>query len=422
MTDDDCDEIVHVVIGAFKFFPRLIDTAYTTQIYFMAPASSSLDAPLLLPSAYSVPKTRKKTGTSDTDSDSRDTSSESDSSSDSDEEATHRTPRVHQGGSGLMWGIVVVLILLFGIGVFIYFNPLSIGVASSTIQSSSDSSVGPTATSAAPAAPTASPNAMSSPTGNSPYQSSPYQASSLPTTISDPFPQSSSDGSPTESSSPTSSPESNTTSNSTSPDYAPTSVTDDTASATQAAAGTNLLSMTGVSWNSAVETASSVPGFQGTNGPGIGSWFHTDSTEDSTNGHSWCYFPYYDDNPGFAPDLTVMMDGFDTNELAGAAYCGLEALVTAPNGNQMLLYILDAFDPAWVKEPGSIDIIYDAFIVLNGASPGTDKDTVMSGVTWELTGNRLVAGTFNNGGLGSKRLKREMTNTTSPSSDGIATT
>lgn len=74
------------------------------------------------------------------------------------------------------------------------------------------------------------------------------------------------------------------------------------------------------------------------------------------------------------------MDGFDTNELAGAAYCvsfhfasssrraeydhiiiqGLEALVTAPNGNQMLLYILDAFDPAWVKEPGSIDIIYDA--------------------------------------------------------------
>lgn len=35
--------------------------------------------------------------------------------------------------------------------------------------------------------------------------------------------------------------------------------------------------MTGVSWNSAVETASSVPGFQGTNGPGIGSWFHTAS-------------------------------------------------------------------------------------------------------------------------------------------------
>jgi hypothetical protein len=42
---------------------------------------------------------------------------------------------------------------------------------------------------------------------------------------------------------------------------------------------------------------------------GIGSWFRANNVIDSTNGHSWCGFPYQDSSPLFAPDLTLMGNG-----------------------------------------------------------------------------------------------------------------
>ena len=39
---------------------------------------------------------------------------------------------------------------------------------------------------------------------------------------------------------------------------------------------------------------------------GIGSWFRGNNSIDSTNGHSWCGFPYRDSTPGFAIDITQM--------------------------------------------------------------------------------------------------------------------
>lgn len=45
---------------------------------------------------------------------------------------------------------------------------------------------------------------------------------------------------------------------------------------------------------------------------------------------------------------------------AGKAYCGLEAEFTTPDGLTTLLYIADGFDPAWVRTPGSVDVIYNS--------------------------------------------------------------
>lgn len=63
---------------------------------------------------------------------------------------------------------------------------------------------------------------------------------------------------------------------------------------------------------------------------GIGSWFRANNVIDSTNGHSWCGYPYTDSSPLFAPDLLLMSNG--TNSVwpdpgwytAGKQYCGLE--------------------------------------------------------------------------------------------------
>ncbi|KAL1622333.1 hypothetical protein SLS56_008770 [Neofusicoccum ribis] len=121
---------------------------------------------------------------------------------------------------------------------------------------------------------------------------------------------------------------------------------------------------------------------------GIGSWFR--STNDGTNGNSWCSYPYYDSDPVFA--------------VAGK-YCGLEAKVKdSATGKTKLMYIGDAFDDAWVrvikvddqplsnsanaslKTPASIDIMIDAFSEIHG-SPNNDKNDVINDVEWELTGN-----------------------------------
>jgi hypothetical protein len=43
---------------------------------------------------------------------------------------------------------------------------------------------------------------------------------------------------------------------------------------------------------------------------------------------------------------------------AGTAYCGLEAVFTAPDGRTATLYLADAFDDAWVLTPTSIDVVW----------------------------------------------------------------
>ncbi|GAA5857692.1 hypothetical protein JCM1840_000869 [Sporobolomyces johnsonii] len=131
-----------------------------------------------------------------------------------------------------------------------------------------------------------------------------------------------------------------------------------------------------------------ITGFLGDNTNAIVSWYHTDSSTDSTNGHSWCGFPYSDSLPGFAPSLSTMLNNFGGNyEAAATAYCGLEAVVTTPDGRSATLYIADAFDDTWVRTPASIDVIYDSFAQLYGSTTN-NKDDVVQGASWILTGNR----------------------------------
>ena len=66
---------------------------------------------------------------------------------------------------------------------------------------------------------------------------------------------------------------------------------------------------------------------------------------------------YDNSTPGFAPDVTTMLNNFGGDYVAaGKAYCGLEAEFTAPDGRTALLYIADGFDSKWVLTPGSVDI------------------------------------------------------------------
>lgn len=146
--------------------------------------------------------------------------------------------------------------------------------------------------------------------------------------------------------------------------------------------------------------AQGITGFLGSNGPGIASWYHTDSTTDSTNGHSWCGYPYDDSLPGFAPDVSIMLANFGNSWTeAGKAYCGLEAEFTTPDGLTTLLYIADGFDPAWVRTPGSVDVIYNSWPKLSGYTT-TNKDNVVQGVTWKFTGKRNSAYSFEGAGSG----------------------
>ncbi|GAA5925771.1 uncharacterized protein JCM15063_005113 [Sporobolomyces koalae] len=133
---------------------------------------------------------------------------------------------------------------------------------------------------------------------------------------------------------------------------------------------------------------SQVTSFLGINTGAIASWYHASSTQDSTNGHSWCYYPYNDDTPGFAISLKTMLDNFDGDAFAARkAYCGLEAIVTNPDGTEMTLYVADAFDDAWVLTPTSIDVMYNAFSTLFGRVT-TNKNDVVKNASWRFTGNR----------------------------------
>lgn len=68
-------------------------------------------------------------------------------------------------------------------------------------------------------------------------------------------------------------------------------------------------------------------------------------------------------------------------------FCGLEARVTGPNGESALMYIGDGFDDAWIREKGSIDIMQDTWEKWAGKQTN-DKNVVIQGTTWQLTGRR----------------------------------
>lgn len=145
--------------------------------------------------------------------------------------------------------------------------------------------------------------------------------------------------------------------------------------------------------------------FTGLQTASIGSWFRANNIGDSTNGHSWCGYPYKDSTPGFAIDLQQMTNGSNAvypNPLwyiAGKQYCGLEAVVYNPNtGVKVLGYVIDAFSHQWVRTPGSIDIMIDQYATLIGYYP-TDKNKIIHNITWEFTGNRNPQFVF--GGVGS---------------------
>ncbi|KAL7274923.1 hypothetical protein RUND412_002145 [Rhizina undulata] len=146
---------------------------------------------------------------------------------------------------------------------------------------------------------------------------------------------------------------------------------------------------------------------------GIASWFRASADGDSTNGNSWCGYPYANDSPGFAPDISVMTNGTnavwgtDPSGWAKAAgqYCGLEAKVYDPHsGVTMKLFIIDAFDHKWVRTPGSIDVMIDAWKSLtkkgdDGLYDSSGVKVVDKGVQWTLTGEKSDRWAFK--GLGS---------------------
>ncbi|KAL6915582.1 hypothetical protein FSHL1_007032 [Fusarium sambucinum] len=125
---------------------------------------------------------------------------------------------------------------------------------------------------------------------------------------------------------------------------------------------------------------------------GIGSWYRASSNPDSTNGQSWCGYKYYNSDAVFAVSLKAMGGAtWNSNPDAWRAqtrkYCGLEAKVTDPvTGKSKLMYIGDSFDDSWVRSPGSIDIMIDAFSAIHG-NPNGNKNDVVKNVKWEFTGN-----------------------------------
>ncbi|GAA5933398.1 hypothetical protein JCM3775_000678 [Rhodotorula graminis] len=156
-----------------------------------------------------------------------------------------------------------------------------------------------------------------------------------------------------------------------------------------------------LSTKSDVVSSSGVKSFTGTNTGAIVSWYHTNSATDSTNGHSWCLYPYDDNVPGFAVSLNTMLADFNGDENAArAAYCGLGATFTTSNGVSQTLYIADAFDDQYVRTSTSADVIYNAFTKLNGGQQTNDKNVVLSNVSWRFTGSRNSRYAVNGAGSG----------------------
>ncbi|KAL7007573.1 hypothetical protein EMMF5_003037 [Cystobasidiomycetes sp. EMM_F5] len=168
-------------------------------------------------------------------------------------------------------------------------------------------------------------------------------------------------------------------------------------STTAAAASTSTSSSSSSSTsNGSTSSASgSVTAFSGTNSNAILSWFRTNSGSDSTNGQSWCQTKYQDDWICFAPDVTTMLKEYNNDYNAAAtAFCGREAIVTDPStGKSITAFICDGFDSKWVKTPASLDLTVAAFTAIKG-SFDNNKNTVIQGATWKLTGNVVAKGKF----------------------------
>ena len=137
--------------------------------------------------------------------------------------------------------------------------------------------------------------------------------------------------------------------------------------------------------------------FSGKTNQGIGSWFRTNAPNEGSNGISWCAYPYNDGMIGFAPPLRGMTGGPDAwyglnTDLwrsTGRKYCGLEATLYNPeNGKTITGILLDAFHHEWVLSPESIDLTMAAFAKLTDGSWPSDKNRVIKGVQWRLTGRR----------------------------------
>ncbi|KAJ8294364.1 hypothetical protein OF846_002893 [Rhodotorula toruloides] len=125
----------------------------------------------------------------------------------------------------------------------------------------------------------------------------------------------------------------------------------------------------------------------------IASWYHTDSTTDSTNDD--------DSIPGFAPSLKTMLSSFNGDATAAKkGFCGLKATVYSPKTGRLIpMIIADAFDDKWVRTPNSIDVIYGSFAELFGSATD-NKDDVVKDVWWMLTGERDDKFTYKGVGVG----------------------
>jgi len=129
---------------------------------------------------------------------------------------------------------------------------------------------------------------------------------------------------------------------------------------------------------------------------GMASWFQANIPRDRTNGIGWCGKPYNDHTLGFAPPMKLLSPSFATWysnpeqwKKDTAKWCGLEARVTNPqNGKSMLLYIVDAFEPKFVKTEYAIDVLLGPYSQLAG-DPKGDKNKVIMNMQWELTGKRI---------------------------------
>ncbi|GAA5999753.1 hypothetical protein JCM10207_005892 [Rhodosporidiobolus poonsookiae] len=140
--------------------------------------------------------------------------------------------------------------------------------------------------------------------------------------------------------------------------------------------------------------AAGLTSFLGEMDNSIVSWYNTNSGQDSTNGNSWCGYPYSNSVPGFAPSLKAMMSTTNYDyEAAAKIYCGKEAIITLPNGKEFTAYIADAFDDTWVRTPASIDVIHDLFNEMFGSSTDNKNDVIQK-ATWRLTGNTNSKYTF----------------------------
>lgn len=127
---------------------------------------------------------------------------------------------------------------------------------------------------------------------------------------------------------------------------------------------------------------------------GIGSWYDASNGRDNTNGCGWCEFPYSNDDPIVAVDLSLMTDNpYDNNWRdnvdAKKHYCGKKIFIKVGDVTKEA-YIGDGFDPNWVEGVGhpktSLDIMHGLFNELWTEKHGSgtwNKNDVLKNGEWE---------------------------------------